>query len=159
MRTADGTLVDLTAALNEAIAELGNPVADADGTLVSATSQLNELLAWAGSSLPPADGTLASATTTYNDFVNGTVINWRLQIATRWAGSGANQDGNRPLFGDEYEFIRWTDKTAQVMNQPGKRPKMQAYIIEAEVTEAVYTALEGDNKYLVFTAEPIIEEV
>lgn len=68
MRLADGTLSDLTSALNEAISELGNPVADADGTLSSATSQLNALLIWAGSSLSPATGTLSSATEVYNNF-------------------------------------------------------------------------------------------
>ena len=160
MRPADGTLADLTIALNEAIDELSAPVTHADGTLVSATSQLNELLVWAGSGLPPADGTLANATSTYNNFVEGYgMANWRVQLATRWTGSGTDEDGNRPLFGDEYEFIRWTDKTAQVMNQQGKRPKMQTYIIEAEMTEAVLDTLEGDNKYLVFSAEPIAEEV
>ena len=69
MRLADGSLSDLTLALNEAIDELSAPVAHADGTLASATSQLNDLLVWYGSPLPPADGTLASATSTYNDFV------------------------------------------------------------------------------------------
>ena len=78
---------------------------------------------------------------------------WRLEIATQWAGSSTDEDGNHPLFGDEYTFIRWTDKTAQVMNQPGKQPKMNIYIIEAEVTEAVYNSLDNDDSYLVFTTE------
>jgi hypothetical protein len=69
MREADGTLADLTLALNEAIVELSAPVAQADGTLASATSQLNALLVWADSAVAPADGTLASATSQYNLFV------------------------------------------------------------------------------------------
>jgi hypothetical protein len=80
---------------------------------------------------------------------------WRVQLATPWAGSGQDEDSNRPLFGDEYTFIRWTDKTAQVMNQPGKRPAMNSYIIEAEMTEAVLNSLESDNGYLVLSAEVI----
>ena len=80
---------------------------------------------------------------------------WKLEIATQWVGSGIDEDSNRPLFGDEYTFIRWTDKTAQVMNQSGKRPKMNSYIVEAEETEAVYNSLDNDNSYLVFTAEGI----
>ena len=86
------------------------------------------------------------------------MTDWRVQLATRWAGSGSDEDSNRPQFGDDYQFIRWTDVTAQVMNQPGKRPKPNMYIIEAEMTEAVYTALEGDNQYLVFSAEEILED-
>jgi hypothetical protein len=76
MRYTDGTLSDLTIALNDAITELEAPISPADGTLVSATAQLNALLTWAGSDLPAADGTLVSAADTYNQFVGFNVSYW-----------------------------------------------------------------------------------
>jgi hypothetical protein len=89
MRFANGTLSDLPLALNEAITELGDPVAQADGTLASATTQLNLLLVWASSSLAPADGTLASATGQYNDFAEVIMANELMsgQITITTAGT------------------------------------------------------------------------
>jgi hypothetical protein len=93
MRLADGTLSDLTAALNEAISELGNPVDNTDGTLSSATSQLNALLVWAESILSPADGTLASATEVYNNFAEDYMtvydIRYRLQRSPTATNDGS----------------------------------------------------------------------
>ena len=86
------------------------------------------------------------------------MTDWRVRLATQWTGAGTPIDSYHYLLVDEYGIIRGTDKTAQVMNQPGKRPKPNTYIIEAEMTEAVYTALEGDNQYLVFSAEEILED-
>ena len=82
MREADGTLADLTLALNEAIVELAAPVTQADGSLASATSQLNALLVWADSAVAPADGTLASATSQYNLFVGESMAGLYDRITT-----------------------------------------------------------------------------
>ena len=85
------------------------------------------------------------------------MTDWRVRLATRWTGDGSDEDSNRPQFGDDYTFIRWTDVTAQTMNQPGKRPKPNTYIIEAEITDTVLTQLEGDNQYLIFSTEELID--
>ena len=110
MRHTDGTLADLTVALNGAIDEISTPVAHADGTLASATSQLNALLSWAGSGLDPADGTLSDAVDTYNQAVTNYIKPGRnVNVCYGpWMNDGVTVPV--PRYSKTWT-IRWTDKS------------------------------------------------
>ena len=83
-------------------------------------------------------------------------MDWRIEVITPCVGAGVMGDSYRPVFGDDYGFIRWEDVTGI----PGAnlQPSPNIYVVKAELTEAELNSLEGNGVYRILSAEEIDAE-
>ena len=79
----------------------------------------------------------------------------RAEIITPWAGSGAEQDPNRPRLFSDHVVSKWEDVTGQ--SSANIPPESNMYIVLAECEESVMAQIETDNAYQVLWSEEIFD--
>jgi len=73
------------------------------------------------------------------------------EIITPWIGTGTPADPNRPQLGDDHALSKWEDVTGQP--SANLKPLPNLFVVRAEMTDAVLTAIEADSTYEVLWSE------
>ena len=73
------------------------------------------------------------------------------RIITPWTGTGTGADPNRPLVGDLYPLLKWTDVTGQPAAELLPDPNL--YVIDAQLTSTVLANIGADSRFFVLWSE------
>jgi len=78
------------------------------------------------------------------------------EVLTKWIGTGAQDDANRPAIGDEFAIHKYEDTTGQP--SASLYPDPNLFVAKIECEEAVLAQIAASPDYVILWSEEIVEQ-